>query len=59
VANHSKEKICWLKCDISGVLETWGFTFLGWLIATKKFFFPYGSFSIKDGSDIRFWEDEW
>ena len=29
------------------------------LMATKKFFFPYGSFSIKDGSEIRFWEDTW
>ena len=29
------------------------------LMATKKFFFPYGSFSIKDGSEIRFWEDKW
>ena len=28
-------------------------------MATKKFFFPYGSFSIKDGSEIRFWEDTW
>jgi hypothetical protein len=25
----------------------------------KKFFFTYGSFSIKDGSEIRFWEDKW
>ena len=29
------------------------------LMATKKYFFPYGSFSIKDGSEIRFWEDKW
>jgi hypothetical protein len=29
------------------------------LMETKKFFFPYGSFSIKDGSEIRFWEDKW
>jgi hypothetical protein len=27
------------------------------LMATKKFFFRYGTFSIKDGSQIRFWED--
>ena len=25
----------------------------------KKFFFPHGSFSIKDGSEISFWEDKW
>ena len=29
------------------------------LMATKKFFFPLRSFSIKDGSEIRFWEDKW
>ena len=28
-------------------------------LATKKYFFCYGSFSIKDGSEIRFWEDKW
>ena len=28
-------------------------------MATKKYFFRYGSFSIKDGSEIRFWEDKW
>jgi hypothetical protein len=28
-------------------------------MATKKFFFGMGSFSIKDGSEIRFWEDIW
>jgi hypothetical protein len=28
-------------------------------MASKKFFFRYGSFSIKDGSEIRFWEDKW
>ena len=29
------------------------------LMATKKYFFRYGTFSIKDGSEIRFWEDKW
>ena len=29
------------------------------LVDTKKYFFCYGSFSIKDGSEIRFWEDKW
>jgi hypothetical protein len=28
-------------------------------MATKKHFFRLGSFSIKDGSEIRFWEDKW
>jgi hypothetical protein len=28
-------------------------------MATKKFFFSLGTFSIKDGSEIRFWEDSW
>jgi hypothetical protein len=29
------------------------------LMATKKFFVDLDSFSIKDGSEIRFWEDKW
>ena len=29
------------------------------VMATKKFFFPYGSFFIKNGSEIRFCEDRW
>jgi hypothetical protein len=29
------------------------------LMTVKKHFFPHGSFSIKDGSEIRFWEDIW
>jgi hypothetical protein len=28
-------------------------------MATKKFFFRYGTFLIKDGSHICFWEDSW
>jgi len=28
-------------------------------MATKKDFFRFGSFHIKDGSEIRFWEDRW
>jgi hypothetical protein len=28
-------------------------------MATKKYFFPHGCFSIRDGSEIRFWEDKW
>jgi hypothetical protein len=29
------------------------------LMATKKHFFSPRTFSIKDGSEIRFWEDKW
>jgi hypothetical protein len=28
-------------------------------MASKKFFFPHGTFSINDGSQIRFWEHTW
>jgi hypothetical protein len=28
-------------------------------MATKKFFFKYGTFYIKDESPIRFWENTW
>jgi hypothetical protein len=29
------------------------------LMATKKFFFGHGSFLIRDGLEIRFWENKW
>jgi hypothetical protein len=29
------------------------------LMATKKHFFGHGNFSIKDGSEVHFWEDKW
>jgi hypothetical protein len=29
------------------------------LMTSKKHFFRFGTFSIKDGSQIRFWEDKW
>jgi hypothetical protein len=29
------------------------------VMATKKYLFPFGSFSIKNGAEIRFWEDKW
>jgi hypothetical protein len=29
------------------------------LMATKKHFFRFGTFSIKDGSEVHFWEDKW
>jgi hypothetical protein len=28
-------------------------------MAMKRFFFLYETFSIRDGSEIRFWEDKW
>jgi hypothetical protein len=41
-------------------LETRGFAFLGWTHGNEEvFFFGLGSFSIKDGSEIRFWKDKW
>jgi hypothetical protein len=40
--------------DVSGDAHSW----FG-LMATKKYFFSYGSVPIKDGSEIRFWEDKW
>jgi hypothetical protein len=29
------------------------------IMTTKEYFFPYASFTIKDGSKIRLWEDKW
>jgi hypothetical protein len=28
-------------------------------MASKKFFFRHGTFSINDGAQIHFWEDNW
>ena len=28
-------------------------------MATKKHFYRFGVFNIKDGTEIRFWEDKW
>ena len=39
--------------------EAWGLSFLGRTNGNEEIFFHYGSFSIKDGSEIRFWEDKW
>jgi hypothetical protein len=36
-----------------------GSHFWAGIMATKKHFFGHGTFSIKDGSEIRFWEDNW
>jgi hypothetical protein len=36
-----------------------GSHFWAGLMATKKYFFGHGSFFIRDGSEIQFWEDKW
>jgi hypothetical protein len=54
------EKVCCPKCVVSSFLGTWGFIFLGWhFMATKKYFFPYGSFYVRNGSEIKFYKDKW
>jgi hypothetical protein len=47
------------KCFVQSFLDPWDSHLLAGLMATKKYFFPYGSFIIKDGSKIRIWEDKW
>jgi hypothetical protein len=32
---------------------------LGWTHGDEEIFFRLGTFCIKDGSEIRFWEDKW
>jgi hypothetical protein len=59
LANHSKNEIYWLKSTISGSLKTRRFAFLGWSDGNEEVFFWPRDFSIKDGSEIRFWEDKW
>jgi hypothetical protein len=53
------EKVCRLKGDIPGFLENGGFTLLGWHHGNKEILFPFGYFSIRNGAEIRFWEDQW
>jgi hypothetical protein len=59
VANNTLSKICLVKSVITGSLETRWFILLGRTNGNKEFFFVHGSFSIRDGSEIRFWEDKW
>ena len=59
MANPTEKKVYWLKSVIPIILETRGFTLLAGLMQTKNSFFRFGSFLIKDGSKIRFWEDTW
>ena len=40
-------------------MEKWGFTFLGKPHESKTDFLRFGTFIIKDGSQIRLWEDAW
>lgn len=49
----------WISAFITSPIESWGFTFLGRFMKAKHDFLRYGSFIIKDGSQIRFWEDKW
>jgi hypothetical protein len=50
----SKEKICSFKDIVLGCLEPGDSHFWAGLMATKKYFFRYGFFSINDGSHIDF-----
>lgn len=43
-----------LKC-----IETCRSHFWPGLMTSKKYLFHFGSFAIKDGSEILFWEDRW
>ena len=59
MANASKEKAYWLKCGITGFLETWWLTLLGWPYGNEEIVLSIWVFSINDGSEIRFQEDRW
>jgi hypothetical protein len=58
MAKPPKKKICRLKGIVIGCLEIWRFLLLGWSDG-NKYFFCYGSFSIKNGLQIQFIEDKW
>jgi hypothetical protein len=57
--NPLEKEIHRLKGAIPNKLETKGFTLLGWSNVCEEVLFRHGSFLIKDGSEIRFWEDSW
>jgi hypothetical protein len=59
LANTPSAKVYWFKDVVLGCLETWGLAFLGWSDGYEEIFICYGTFSIHDGSRIRFWEDNW
>ena len=58
MASTPKEKICGIKSSVRCILEPCDSYFFASLLATKEHLFRYGSFVIKDGSEIRFWEDK-
>jgi hypothetical protein len=58
VPTNTKEKVCMLNFLSQIYLKPGDSHFWAGIMATKKYFIPYGSFSIKDVSKIRFWEDK-
>ena len=56
--NHSQQ-VCGIECHFSSSSETWGFAFLEWCDEGQGILFQFGSFSVRDGSQVRFWEDIW
>ena len=59
MAKPSEKKVCRLKGYIPIVLETMRFTLLGRSNGSENCFLRYGSFLIKDGTEIQFWKDFW
>jgi hypothetical protein len=57
MANPLEKEIHRLKGAIPNKLKTGDSHFWDGLMYAKKYFFRHGSFLIKDGSEIRFWED--
>jgi hypothetical protein len=53
------KNICGLKSIVLGLLKLGDSHFWVDLMAIKKDFYHFGSFNIKDGSEIRFWKDKW
>src|SRR5438105_4158864 len=50
IGSKALSQVCWKPGDSH---------FWAGLMAMKKLFFRFGSFNIKDGTEIRFWEDKW
>jgi hypothetical protein len=59
MATTNPQQIFKYKATFLGLLEVRRFPFLGWSNESEYDFLQFGTFIIKNGSQIRFWEDIW
>lgn len=60
MAKHTTQQIPRLQTTFVGIVESWRFALLVQSNEGKSSFFScFGSFIVKEGSQIWFWEDNW